>query len=39
MVEFLLQLVACLGEGPGEDEEQDGNYYVEDVEHNASISL
>jgi hypothetical protein len=39
MVGFLLQLVACLGEGPGEDEEQDGNYYVEDVEHNASISL
>jgi hypothetical protein len=39
MIGFLLQLVARLGECPGEDEEQDGDYYVEDVEHNASISL
>jgi hypothetical protein len=36
---FLLQLVACLGEGPGDEEEQDGDDYVEDVEHNTAISL
>jgi hypothetical protein len=39
MIGFLLQLVARLGESPRDDEEQDGDDYVEDVEHNASISL
>jgi hypothetical protein len=39
MIGFLLQLVARLGEGPGDDEEQDGDDDVEDVEHNASPSL
>jgi hypothetical protein len=34
-----LQLVARLGEGPGDDEEKNRDDHVEDVEHNVLISL
>ena len=34
-----LQLVARLGEGPGDGEEQDRDDHVKDVEHRVLISL